>query len=243
MKLLAYDSSSPFLSAAMLDGEKLLAEIEEPAFTRRSGSLVPILKEFVERTPIALSGLDYLAVGIGPGSFTGLRVGITTAKMLASARRSLRLVGVSSLETIAAGVQAVALGRPTAVILDAKKGLVYGALYRAAGSPEEQFLETLVAPGLFRVDELLGLIRGGAFFVGDGASLYTKRIQHALGEEAEISADERMGYPRAEWVGRLALPLIRRREWITARELKPIYLHSRECTVVMKDSKQKAQRI
>lgn len=126
MKILAFDTSGPRLSLAVYDGRKKLAAFESADAGRHSESLLPELERLIKSARVAVKKIDCVAVGVGPGSFTGLRIGVTAAKTLAYATGA-KLVGVSSLE---AAARSIGKEGDVAVCSDARKSQVYGAVYR-----------------------------------------------------------------------------------------------------------------
>lgn len=126
MKIIAFDTSSTRLSAAVYDESKVLALYESDAPVRHSETLAPILHKLLKKARLSPEKIDCVAVGLGPGSFTGLRIAVTTAKVLAYALKA-RLIGVSSLE--AAARTRKEEGK-FAVLVDAKKSQVYAAVYQ-----------------------------------------------------------------------------------------------------------------
>jgi len=147
MKILAYDTSADFLSIGIFEDDRRIDEENSAAFTRHSASLVARVEKLFKKNRMKPEDVDCLAVGLGPGSFTGLRVGVTVAKTLAYALNK-KIVGVSSFEAIAR--EAPDFKGPITVISDAKKGNVYMALYRR----DEKGLKTLLAPSLRARDQL-----------------------------------------------------------------------------------------
>ena len=118
MIILAYDSSGPRLSAALYKDDKKLVVIDSEAGVRHSTVLVPMIEKLLKKAHLTLQSVNIIAVGVGPGSFTGLRVGVATAKILGYVLK-IKIVGVSSLEAIAREVSAGKNGR-VAVALNAK---------------------------------------------------------------------------------------------------------------------------
>jgi tRNA threonylcarbamoyladenosine biosynthesis protein TsaB len=179
------------------DGE-VLAELEgDPAVThgqRLPGDLLRAL----EKAGVALDAVELLAVAAGPGSFTGLRVGIATMQGLAFAR-SLRIVPVSALDALAQVALEQAPRTPRiAVWIDAHRGEVFSAVYDAAGEPLGS--PAALPPGdtLHAWHDLLGT--GPVVWTGDGALRYQDTITAALGSRASILAPPPLAAP----VGRLA---------------------------------------
>src|SRR3989338_8626019 len=120
MKILAFDTSSSRLSAAIYDGARqlVLSESDEPV--RHSETLAPVLQKILKQAHVSPAKIDCIVVGLGPGSFTGLRIAVTTAKVLAYALKA-KLIGVSSLE---AAARSFGRDGEFAVMFDAKKSQV-----------------------------------------------------------------------------------------------------------------------
>ena len=126
MKILAFDTSSSALSAAIFDGKKKLGLHESHLNLRHSETLAVTLQKLLKTGKIKPKNIDCVAVGLGPGSFSGLRIGVTTAKILSYALKA-KLVGISSLEAMARSAER---DGDFAVTVDAKKSQVYAAVYR-----------------------------------------------------------------------------------------------------------------
>ena len=132
MLLLAFDTATSAVTVALHDGDAVLAE-ESAIDGRRHGELLAV---FIDKALRSIGAgredLTAVAVGTGPGPYTGLRAGLVTARVLASALR-IRIDGVCSLDVIAAAAQAEAGGREFLVATDARRREVYWARYSAAG--------------------------------------------------------------------------------------------------------------
>lgn len=146
MRIIAFDTATEATTVALTDpGAELELELrDDPEPGQRPGHatrLLPLLAEVLERAGGGWEAVDRIAVGIGPGSFTGLRIGVATARALARARTT-GLVGVSSLEALAAGAREA---RTVLAVIDARRGEVFAAAWRdgklalepAARAPEE----------------------------------------------------------------------------------------------------------
>lgn len=127
--LLAVDTSTAQIGAALCDGEKLLAESIWYSHQQHTVELAPAIAELLEHTGIPLDAVEALAVAIGPGSFTALRVGLALIKGLALARK-LPVMGVPTLDVLAAAQPATKM--PLAAVLQAGRGRIALAWYRSA---------------------------------------------------------------------------------------------------------------
>jgi tRNA threonylcarbamoyladenosine biosynthesis protein TsaB len=181
--LVGFDTSTAATTACVLraDGEAFEHVppperlFEPPGHSRE---LLPAVEELMARAGVGWSEVDGLAVGVGPGTFTGLRIGVATARALATAAR-VPLHPVSSLAALAAGIDAAESERGdpalTLPLIDARRGEVFGALYRGG--------EQLVAPFAARpeqVAERAGRALAGALAAGDG-SIRFRQILEAAG--------------------------------------------------------------
>lgn len=170
MKLLAADTSSQSLSVAVLEGDELRAEITIRRRKTHSRTLMRQVETVLGLAGLELADLDGLAAVAGPGSFTGLRIGLSTLKGLALGLGK-PVVGVSSLEALAH--QLPEATDPIWVLIDARKGQVYRGAYRWTPSG----LEELAEPTVLASDAAAREIRRPAFLVGDGALLYRDRLE------------------------------------------------------------------
>lgn len=219
MKLIAIETSTEACSVALLvDGS--LRERHEIA-PRRHGELVlPWIDALLAEAGLAKSALDAVAVGRGPGAFTGVRLGIAVAQGIGFAL-DRPLVPVSTLATLAFGANA-APGTPVLAAIDARMGEVYLAGYRidADGIPLETLAERLCAPDAAEVPatEHWHAI-GTGFAAVDGALL------RRFGER--VQACDSTALPRAGDVARLAAHACARGEAIAADRIEPAYLRDK----------------
>ncbi|MBI5536215.1 MAG: tRNA (adenosine(37)-N6)-threonylcarbamoyltransferase complex dimerization subunit type 1 TsaB [Deltaproteobacteria bacterium] len=133
MRLLTIDTASRLGTVATIDGDQILCELVSPHQTRHAECLLDLVGQVLEQAAWKLADLELIAVGMGPGSFTGVRVGMATAKGLALST-GLPVVGVVSLEAMAHAVRALRGPVRVAALLDAKKAEVFGAAYGADGA-------------------------------------------------------------------------------------------------------------
>jgi len=186
MVILALDTTTSAGSCALLDDGRVIREQAGDASRSQAERLPGELVTLLGQEAIPLSEIDVFVVGIGPGSFTGLRVGIATMQGLALALKR-PLVGVSAFDALAMIASRRAVAKTAgdgevriATWIDAWRGEVFAALYeggREAGSP-------MVA----RPDEILPALTGRrTLFTGDGAGIYREAISRALGGEGAFT--------------------------------------------------------
>jgi tRNA threonylcarbamoyladenosine biosynthesis protein TsaB len=164
MMVLGLDTALPACSVAVIDGDRVLASIAEPMLRGHQERLAPMVAEAMARAGLPMSALQRVAAGVGPGSFTGLRVGLAFAKALALAL-DIPCVGIGSLQALAASTGDDGL---VAAVVDAKRGQVYLQLFRDGVA--------ISAPGAFELSvgaaRLVELSGGGRItLVGSGAAL------------------------------------------------------------------------
>jgi tRNA threonylcarbamoyladenosine biosynthesis protein TsaB len=195
MITLAFDTCLAACSAAVVEDGRVLASRSDPMLRGHQERLAPLVAEVMAQAGLSFDRLDRVGVTVGPGSFTGLRVGLAFAKGLGAAL-SIPVVGVGLLEALA---EPLAAGAPGAVfaVLDAKRGQVYLQAF-ADGAPlmAPDALELGVAQA--RLAELAG--HGQASLIGSGAPLLAEVLPGALviaAEHADPAAVARLAAARA----------------------------------------------
>ena len=224
MKILAVETSSLMGSVALLEEDQVLIEISRRLEKQYSTNLVPLIERLLQTVGIQLADIAGYAVGVGPGSFTGIRVGVTTVKGLALVTQK-PVVGVSSL--LAVAYNGMNGHYPVAPLVDAKRNLVYFAWYRSGknGKPVQ-----LIAPGLGTLKEALAKVNKPTLFIGDAAQNYQKQIQRLQGKKAHFSPINDY-FPRASSIGKMALERFRLGKFDDPETLVPAYLYSRYCSI------------
>ena len=215
MRILAFDTATPETVVALVDGassaEAAAAGRElrhEPGPGERPGhamQLLPLATRLLDDAGLAFADLDRIAVGVGPGTFTGLRIGVATARALAQGTGA-ELAGVSTLRALAAN----AAGRPVLAVLDARRGEAFVAEYDADGAEVRQ-------PAAVTPDRLATLARPGLLAVGDGSVRFRDVLEPA---GAEIPAD---GSPLHQ-VSALAVARLATETPVTGESVIPEYL-------------------
>lgn len=223
MKILGVDTSTNILSVAIVEDKDIIANLSRTLEKGHSSGLVPMIEEILKKSNISLKQIDGFAVGIGPGSFTGLRVGVTTMKTLAFAVDK-PIVGISSLDTIAYnGIGTSGLICP---IVDAKRNQVYSAIYAWEGKVLKRLSNYLLTP----VERLLKKIKGEALFLGDAVELYREEIIKIKEGTAKF-APKSFWFPQASRIALLGLEAFKRGERDNPYSLVPMYLYPKECTI------------
>lgn len=212
MLILALESSAKAASAALMEDEKLVAQYSQCSGLTHSRTLLPMVDDMLKNTENTIAGVDLIAVAHGPGSFTGIRIGVSTVKGLAWAADKM-CVGVSTLEAMA--WHGVSSGGLVCPVMDARRSQVYNALFEIeSGRPQRLCEDRAIA-----LEELAEEIRGkNAFLVGDGAELTYKYMQSS-GIDCRI-APQNLLYQSAWGVGMAALD----KTPGTADDLLPVYL-------------------
>ncbi len=215
MRILGFDTSSPSNTVGLIDGDRVLADLSWEARDNSLQRIILNIDLVLKRGGLTLAEVDGLAVGIGPGSWTGLRVGVTVAKTLAYAANR-PVCGISSLEALA--YQARSAPGLLCPLIDAGKENIYAAFYRSMG-------ETLARKGEYYVGsikELTSTIKEPTLFLGKPAHLYRQIIARELGSLANFGSpsDSPSGCVFA-W---LSLPRFERGNTDDALSLVPLYL-------------------
>ncbi len=215
MKILGVDTSTPIGSIGLIDGDNLVAEYTLNIVHAHSSRLMPAIDQILMWANLTVRDLDGYAVAVGPGSFTGVRIGVATIKSLCYAIKK-PIIGVSTLAAIAYTLRYTdGLICP---ILDARRNEVYGAIFHGGKTLERQS-DDLCLP----IDAFLDRIDGPALFVGDGLKRYTPAIRERLGE-ATIFADAIFNVPRGANVARLGYERLRKGEADDYFSITPNYV-------------------
>jgi tRNA threonylcarbamoyladenosine biosynthesis protein TsaB len=209
VRVLAVDTTTARESVALVDAGLVLGEVRlQPAI--HSVRLLPSVAFLLEALGLSPADVDGYAVAAGPGSFSGLRVGISTVQGLALAS-DRPCVGISALDAL--GARAAGTAEIIVALMDAYRGEVYGGIYDAEGRPRS---EPRAAP----VALILETVPDGAAFIGDGAERYRSEIAGAR----PGAVFPRRGLFLAGTVARLAEERLAAGQGVRASELRPLYL-------------------
>jgi len=219
MLTLAFDISSKTAAVALLRDDVILYDAIINVDLNHSEVLLPAIDQVCLQTRIKISEIDLFACTIGPGSFTGLRIGVSTLKglMLATGKPA---VGISSLTALALN-----LGKSSKIIcsvMDAGRGQVYTAYYRYN---ENGLLDQIGTDKAVDLREIIHNPEEEIIFVGDGAIKYAGIINNTKNEKINIASAAQQ-YIRASSVGILGREKYNRNELINAETFVPVYLRS-----------------
>jgi len=219
VRLLTVDTSTNIFSIALSDDETVLGEECGDAGPSTSAAIPSLIRSLFTNSGFQPKDLDAIAVTTGPGSFTGVRIGIALVKGLAFATGK-PVVPLSSLELLAmnAGMSAV----PVCTMFDARKGEVYTATFSFADGFKPTRMEKAADP-ITVIDETVE----PTLFIGDGATRYRELICGRLGSLA-IFPEEHLHRPKASAAIPLAINLLRSGAAVSPFELLPRYLRLSE---------------
>ena len=223
MNVLAIDTSTGRLNLAISVKGVVKVTKETQDKNILSSTLMTDIQSSLKKTRLTFSDIDLFVVGLGPGSFTGLRIGLATLKGILFALQK-PLIGVSSLD-------ACAQGWPhdhsqICVIMDARRQLVYTNLYTKKNG-------SLVKKGKPRLTDLVSAtkdLKREVIFLGDAISLYEKGLKHNKNFKA-VLADQHLWCPRAQHLIPLALKRFQKKDVDNSATLVPLYLYPEDCQV------------
>jgi len=216
MYVLGVDTSTDALSAAVCDGSaRPLAEITFDAGRTHAERLMEVIDQVVRDAGLTLRDLRLLTVARGPGSFTGVRIGVSTMKGLALGT-NVPLVGVSSLRAMAHVAPADAACVCT--LLDARINEIYGAAYRRIGDGWTEIVQEHVGP----IEGILAELPGDAVILGDGAWRYEARLRAVAPNARVLPMDA--GRPSGAAVAREGLTAFRAGDAGDPARVVPVYL-------------------
>ncbi len=227
MILLAIETSTPDGGAALWRDGTVLASVENDGAATHSERLMPAIEAILTQSQLALNDLDGIAVSIGPGSFTGLRIGLAVAKGLAAATEK-PIVAVSTLEALA--WRFAEPGMLAAPMLDARRSEIYAAIFRRKEADGE--LERLTPDLAERPEDFAGRIDSPCIIGGLGAQRYASFFAEELKEKDRIAPrDLSTASPTA--VAEIAARLLRRGETASLLTLEPFYVRKSDAELAL----------
>lgn len=216
MKLLAIETSGKLCGACILENSKIIDKLELNNGLTHSESLMPLIQELLEKNSLKISDFDAFVCDIGPGSFTGIRIGVATVKAFVDCFEKIQYTGISSLEALAFNSNNNGL---ICSIIDAKNDNCYYALYNLNDNNYIEILPPIAAS----INEMLNCLSKysdkSITFVGDGVSSYKNIINENI-QNAEFLSDDLNNIKTSN----LALAGFNRIYSNNTLELSPMYL-------------------
>ncbi len=256
MTILAIETTGKYGSAAIIKSSGEIACECSGAEMNHLRDIISLISSCIDKLGIDRSEIDYIATDIGPGSFTGIRIGVTTARTLAQ-MLGIKCVAVSSLEAMA--LAAIAESGSAAEsesesengtaaesesgsesgeyqyicpIINARRHQTYAGLWCVDG------FETVLEPKQYMIEEIIEYVKGldgRVLFTGDGVDAYSAIIEEGLASDKFGYASEGIRYQNAEYIAWLALDKIKDGKAVSYNELLPNYMRLSEAEMRLKE--------
>ena len=230
--ILAFDTATLHCSIALtsggVDNGEIVASLALGSGVTHSRRLLGSIEQLMQQSSLTLADVSGIAVGLGPGSFTGLRIGMATAKGLAHGAGK-ELIGVSSMDAIASTVKDERL---ICVLLDARKKEVYGRFYRTMEDGNVRHCsEQVVLPP----EKIAQQIDEPVVMAGDGVDVYSEVLKDILGN---MMVKSEVKYPPAEMIGLLAGDQYRNHSFLDIAAAEPTYVRASDAELSLIRAKQ-----
>lgn len=216
MNILAVDTSALTATVAIIKKGVLVYENNITNALTHSETLMPMIDMGLKSVKLTAGDIDLFAVSQGPGSFTGIRIGVAAIKALAYSVNK-PVYGINTLLALAYNLSTVE-NVPIAPIMDARRGQVYNAVYKFRGCKAFE----LASPRALTIEELCAQISEKTYFVGDGVDVYKEEISRILGDKA-LFAPIPLRLQKASSIAYAAY-LAEKSEYLSPQELEVIYL-------------------
>lgn len=235
MKILALETTGKYGSAAVTDESGAVFSASSTEEMNHLKGMISLIDEAINAAGTDKSDLTHVAASAGPGSFTGIRIGVVTARTMAQ-MLGLPCVSVSTLEAMAEGAMpgaAASDARFIVPVINARRHQTYAAAYTA--DPDSRSLQTVLAEKQYMIEELLEELgrmmengEGLIYFTGDGIDAYSDIIEETLQAGSYVFAPEASRYQDAEAVAAVALRKAKAGETLGYDDLMPEYMRLAE---------------
>ena len=216
MLILAIESSAKAASVALMEDEKLIAQYSQCSGLTHSRTLLPMIENMLSNTETPKNAIDAIAVAQGPGSFTGIRIGISTAKGLCWGL-DIPAVGVSTLEAMAQSARFLSEGTIVCPAMDARRSQLYNALFTVHNGVPVRLTEDRAIAAAALAEELSGSGKR-VWILGDGWAICEKALKER-GVECTVAPEE------LRWQTAFGVCLAAQSKTPTgAEDLLPVYL-------------------
>ncbi len=232
-KILSIDTSSKVLAMALASDDDVLLEMNCSDEFRHIETLFVLLKQALDKIKWTIDDIDIIVCGLGPGSFTGLRVGAAAVKGFASTGGK-KIIGVSSLDVIA---QNVSFDTECAVVVDARRSRIYTAFYSVLGNIyKKKSGDILLGYKELRSRIRTKQVKNKIALCGDALKLYGNELKKDFGEDI-LFLPEKMWYPGGRNIIKCARNKIDKGEYISLSDVLPRYLFSSNVQILKKQKK------
>lgn len=248
MKILAIDTSSKNASVAILENTNTLIELNNNDEKTHSQKLMPMIDEAFQKLSISLDNIDLISCSLGPGSFTGVRIGIATAKAFSDSRE-IPTVGISSLESLAHNLMQEGV---ICCLINANNGNVYAGIFEIVKDKEFDCFKTIKSSltflsfknedGIIASKPIIDFLEKNnnivsssskIYFVGDAAVLY-KDLLNDLPFNIHL-CDEKYGIASGISIGKVGYIKYKNDEYGNSSFLSPIYLRKSQAEIAMEE--------
>ncbi len=231
MIILGIDTTSSSASVALLDDQKLIGEYTSNARLTHLQKLMPMVDHLLLNCEMSFQDVEIIGVSQGPGSFTGIRIGVSAAKALSQVG-NLPIIGVPTLKALAYNIPFYS--GIVCPILDARRHQVYGAAFQW----QKGICNEVIKADAYGIEALLSQLTGfeDIMFLGDGVPVYKESIMEILGDRATF-APQYLAMQKASSVAQLALKMATEGNLQNSYEMKPDYLRKSEAERNLKREK------
>lgn len=233
MYILALETTGPLGSVALIDKNEKIYKRSSTERMNHLKDLMPMAEQVIKEAGISKSQITAVAASIGPGSFTGIRIGVSSARAIGQAL-SIPCISVPTLDTFKQKCREATVVCP---IFDARRNQVYGAVFSEKG-------ENILDPGPYMLEEVLQVLakeNKKTLFFGDGIDAYRDKIIESLKCEL-VFAPEANRYQDAEMVAIAAMEKYRKNDIVEVNKLLPEYMRMAEAERKLKDGTLEKER-
>lgn len=230
MNILAFDTSSEACTVALLNNETIFGKTVLNKNTH-SANLMPMIDDVLKEAKLDINEVDYIACVVGPGSFTGIRIGVSTAKGLAHAL-NCKCVPLNSIEAIAMSCSNVKT--PICSALDARSKQVYAGVYKVI----DKNIETIIDSNALHIDEFINkinILNLDVTFAGIGSNVNKSNIESNIQNKYKLLD---INYPTPD--GLINLAKLKLQNSVDYKSLMPLYLREPQAVRKMKQENSKA---
>lgn len=235
MHFLSIEPSTQVLGLAVSKDAEILTARNLKANQLMEKTIITSIDRVLDSAGIGMNDLNGFVIGIGPGSFTSLRIGLATIKAFVMATGK-PVVGIGSLDVIAAGAAHIPCDE-ICVLVDARRDLVYSNLYRK----QDGHLKAHGQYSLSPLPDVLDRVNGNTLFVGNGAGLYRRQIEQAYASSPKGCrgqfAPEKLWLPSAKVLAVLGYERLKAKMYNDPIALLPMYLYAQDCQVSLANKK------